>query len=295
MQDLSLFLMSRREVEIERLRATVSSRPLLWLPVMLWAIVENQTVVLELISIPYPPDAFLDSIFHAMMLKLTNPPGAWMGVLDVADFDIKVQYPPPSVDFLVGLIQEQLVSIASSTNFQRTSAINVIISWRSWIAVFGVTCFLDHLLGFLKRYVLAYAEHDGLLEMYKISAFILLSCSREWHDELLAKLLAYANEGLEDARNAVFYAWLVIIYISGRKGHAVEDFKVALRLCEDILNSSDDGGSPEVSFSLCLIRLALKLPHLRPLLHRGLVPLVTKMNDWRTAIDLYRLADVVHE
>jgi hypothetical protein len=228
-----------------------------------------------------------------MMMRLLDPPDAWIGVLAIPDYDIKLWYPPPSSNYLVGLIQKQLMELAGCQSLQQAPAPNVIIGWRSWITVFGYRAFLTSLLGFLRKYTCAYSDYNAVLEMYKISALLLVSVSAVESTDLLPELLRYANEELNNEKIAVFYAWFVMIVVGGRKKEAHKNFASVLKFCQEVLKESNCGSSPHVSFALAIIKLGLKLPHLRSLLDRRLLELIVKMNDWQTAIDFCKMVDLV--
>lgn len=289
-EDLFMHLLVRKHYDLKRLGNALSARPFLWMPVMMWAIVDKAKIVQNLIHIPYYQDPLFDDMFMVMMMRIVERPQSWMSIVGFPDYDVKKMYPPPSPEAIVKYLQQHIIDIAL-TNLERTTVKNVSICWRAWIEIFGLKAFINVLLDFLDKYVLENPTSDRLLDLYKISAFLILSTNNAGSEELLP-IFVERMQHLRDRRTAVFFAWFVIINISGRVERMRESFEHLSGLCETILATANDAKLPEAAFSLCFLSLSLNVSTLQPYINRDIVKYFTRFNDWKSAIDFYRIFQV---
>ena len=286
-EDLFVHLLVRKCYDWRRLGNALTARPFLWMPVMMWAIVDKAKKVQDLIHIPRYQDPLFDDMFMVMMMRIVDRPQSWMSIVGFPDYDVKKMYPPPSPHAIVRFLHQHIVDIAL-TNLERTTVKNVSICWRAWIEIFGLKAFINVLLDFLDKYVLENPTSDRLLDFYKISAFLILSANNAGTDELVP-IFVERIATLMDRRTALYFAWFVIINISGRVERVHENFEKIGSICETTLKTSFDANLPEVAFALCFMSLALHVPTLRTCINRDIVSCFTKFSDWKSAIDFYRV------
>jgi hypothetical protein len=291
MADLFIGLMTGRGPDWRTLQKLLTQRPVLWVAVAIWGVIERPKAVRELLTLPRCPDPFMDLLFRMMMIRTVPSRDPWRAVIRIPDVDVKLWFPPP-VTQLRGLIEDQLMEIAGCDSMLDPPTPNIVICWRAWMVSFGSVNFLDIMLGYLKGYAQSHPDHDGALELYKIAAMILLSVACPEQPLLFAECLRYVGEELEDERTAIFFSWFVMILASGRGDEGADFFVKMLEACERILMDANSCGFPTVVFALSIIKLALRIPNLRPFLQPRLAPLVIKMNDWETAVDFCTMLEI---
>lgn len=282
---LTYLMEGKDSVDFNNLGAALESRSFLWLPVMVYGIIKQPPQLKNLYHIPFHQSQLFDEMFHKMVLRNSDNNINWVSVAAFPDYDMKIMFHPPSIESIVPFLHTQLTELHSADSIHRRHTKNLIISWRSWIKIFGYKKFLLTLFNFLKHFLIAHPNDAIIHDMYKISAFLLLDIQLPDESVTVECLIDYIENDLDSQVSNYFASFCIFLVV----GLGINDpgFLKMYEYCISLLRSYDSAQLPKVEFALHFLRSSLNIPNINQIIKLDITNELIKFNDWQTIIQYY--------
>ncbi|OHT09511.1 hypothetical protein TRFO_21557 [Tritrichomonas foetus] len=295
MSTLFIYLMTlKKEPSLKNVANLLKLHNILWLPVMTWSIIyrPKMNFIESLLSIPYYNTDVLKSYFYIMMIHISPPFQVWIGAQSFPNYDVKVRFPPPSLNMILQTIKSDIIITQTVKTLHDPSMVNILLSWRAYINIFGFKLFFEKLLDFLRHFVISRPDSVAISSAYKVAAMLVSSAIRSLDVDVGEAIISYAKNSLVDLRNPIYFSIFSILLLLNYKERD-KNFPIVYQYIDEVLSLSQTASSPQTIFALSFLRNSLSHTVCTKYVDPKFLGKLISLNDWQTAIDIY-LLDISH-
>ena len=263
--------------------ALVENSPSLYLSALLWGINSKRREASELLNKKVPNYEIHNMLFFFMTLGLTSPLLPWNGALIHPDCDMIIRFRPPSIETIQSFLLNDLMLLEKSPTFDQTLINNLIISWRSWILIFGIDVLVETLLGLLCQSTNR-AFMDLSKNIFRSAAYLIVVIC-DGNKKMTIKALKAAERIVENSNSdyidevvARFCQTLLLTFFDDYEALFQEMFEFGLAE----VNKND-----HIGFLYHFVKNSLFVTTLQKLIPESIIPIFLKRNSWNTIVDFY--------
>ena len=280
------YLMTRQaSVNLNEISSVLKSCNVFWLPVMVWAIIFKPPNIKVLFSIPYYQSDLFKTYFSIMMVQISNPFQIWLACQNYPNYDMKIKFPPQSLNTVLQFIQRDIHFIETVTTLHHKYLVNIFLSWRAWVKIFGINPFFEKLLDFLGHYATTRPDSTSLTVTYSTAALLFLSSLKSVEVNMAEMIISYAKNSLKDLRNPIYYSVFSIILVLNYKDRD-KNLSMLYKYVDEVLENTQCCSSPQVVFALSFLRNSMHIVECYKYINEKILERLIALNDWQTAIDI---------
>lgn len=284
------FLFSFDKGTMDEVTQLLQDHQYLWPSALAWGIESCDRSALLLSKAKVPNYEIVTFLYHHMMNIIVSPMNSWQTALEMPDYDMAVKLKPKSINDLQYRIIDDLNSIFNKQTFNDKAISTIIILWRAWAHIFGVSKFVKTLLSLLMWESQSNSDVMVYKHLFQSSGFLLvIACDED--PDMIYEVLKAATEMLDESTDIVIDGdglaqFCLFVVLSVKPSYEVR-FQYLMEICQKMITEDSQTSSSRISFAEYLTRISLYIPQLQNLISPELFKLFVLKHDWQTAMDFF--------
>ena len=276
--------------DLDRAAQYVKEHPYLWPSVFMWTMKTQDQRAQIFMKMKPPNHKLLNTMLKHVAVCLRDKEKNWNSVLANPSFDVCKRFGPKSIEDLHLTLGVEVGFLASVSEINKKFLRRIVISWRAWIALFGIGAFIDSLLEILMWTVQVGRDPYFAMNCFRcVASSLAMICdkNKEIKRQIVRKSMSKVTSDLSPGVAGTGIAEFCLIIAMGSDEACAELFGELLEFRKQLLAEGPVVGSAQVGFCVGLIKAGIYLPLIQNMITPDVFDKLMVKHEWQAAIDYF--------